>query len=103
MSNDPRLHFDATPAPTTRAAVMEQLLGRAENGLDPNVDAALAALDAVDSLRRALTPGTDEYEAMVERLVPVIYGALADAGIEATMNREAWVARVVLAALRDLA
>jgi hypothetical protein len=68
MSNDPRLHFDATPAPTTRAAVMEQLLGRAENGLDPNVDAALAALDAVDSLRRALTPGTDEHFAMVERV-----------------------------------
>jgi hypothetical protein len=41
---------------------------------DPRLDVLddrellLAALDAADPLRRALTPGTDEHEAMVERV-----------------------------------
>jgi hypothetical protein len=107
MSKDPRLHFDATPAPTTRAAVMEQLLGRAENGLDPNVDAALAALDAVDPLRRALTPDTDEHEAAVERVGLVLAGHFSHGGDAEHAYRVNPRYRIyagkVLAALRDLA
>jgi hypothetical protein len=61
MSNDPRLDvLDEELAHMTYTALDGVAIWSA-----PEV---LAAIDAADPLRRSLTPGTDEHEAIVERM-----------------------------------
>jgi hypothetical protein len=81
MSNDPRLSillplFDHRPGFTATV---------------------LHSLDAVDGLRRALTPGTPEHEAAVERLAWTYQQQQGWNGSHSDRIR------AVLAALRDLA
>jgi hypothetical protein len=84
MSNDPRLSillplFDHRPGFTATV---------------------LHSLNAADPLRRALTPGTDEHEALVERETAMIYSR-AEGMLSERESRP--IAKSVLAALRDFA
>jgi hypothetical protein len=91
MSDDPRL--DAA----TIAIIQER---EQTPWLDNWAKAALVASDAADPLRRALTPGTDEHEALVERATAMIYSR-AEGMLSERESRP--IAKSVLAALRDLA
>jgi hypothetical protein len=98
MSDDPRL--DAA----TIAIIQER---EQTPWLDNWAKAALVASDAVDGLRRALTPGTDEHEAAVERVGLVLAGHFSHGGDAEHAYRVNPRYRIyagkVLAALRDLA
>jgi hypothetical protein len=88
MSNDPRLDVLRT--------ALERARARLAVGY-PDERGVLAALDSADPLRRALTPGTHEHEAAVQRLAWTYRQQQGWNGSHSDRIR------AVLAALRDLA